>query len=257
GNSESADYIHITLKCILQLLLIQTLGELFESEALYTHMSAHHLFILLDCVDQSRSFAHRFNKNRKVRRRLVEMGVMPTMPSLLKQETLSMLTELYILQRMNSDAIGITVETSTITSDRAAVADEVDDRLAAIAKNVLEQYCAGGPGHREDNSRTVHIAGADVSAKNAGTASAKKGAMIVSSWRPCVVVLLKYLPELAKSPMAPKPFQKAVRKVWPELVDLLGVAADAQDLDIVGDVQRVLALAASEFGIVEDNIETA
>ncbi|KAI8318834.1 Sec7-domain-containing protein, partial [Martensiomyces pterosporus] len=109
GEESSADYLHITLKCILQLLLIQTLGELFGKRDgdLYEHMSAHHLFILLDCLDQSRAFAHRFNRDRKVRRRLVEMGVMPTMPSLLKQETSSVLTELHILQRMNADAIGV------------------------------------------------------------------------------------------------------------------------------------------------------
>ncbi|KAJ2081245.1 guanine nucleotide exchange protein for ADP-robosylation factor, partial [Coemansia sp. S142-1] len=124
GSTASAagdkpDYLHITLKCILQLLLIQTLGELFganvegggsesqQADDLYCHLSAHHLFILLDCLDQSRAFAHRFNMNRKVRRRLVEMGVMPTMPSLLKQETGSVLVELHILQRMHLDAMGV------------------------------------------------------------------------------------------------------------------------------------------------------
>ncbi|PIA16777.1 Sec7-domain-containing protein, partial [Coemansia reversa NRRL 1564] len=101
------DYVFITLKCILQLLLIQTIGELTAPDDLYAHMSAHHLFILLDCLDQSRSFAHRFNTNRKVRRRLVELGVMPSMPSLLKQETGSVLMELHILQRMHADAIGV------------------------------------------------------------------------------------------------------------------------------------------------------
>ncbi|KAJ2763997.1 guanine nucleotide exchange protein for ADP-robosylation factor, partial [Coemansia nantahalensis] len=93
GGADKPDYLHTTLKCVLQLLLIQTVGELFDvdvetgareaagaADDLYGHMSAHHLFILLDCLEQSRAFARRFNGNRRVRRRLVEMGVMPTMP---------------------------------------------------------------------------------------------------------------------------------------------------------------------------------
>ncbi|KAJ2526710.1 hypothetical protein EV175_007621, partial [Coemansia sp. RSA 1933] len=90
--------------------------------------------------------------NRKVRRRLVEMGVMPSMPSLLKQETGSVLVELHILQRMHSDAMGIpyTLSTSGVDDDpvsaetvaeREAVSDEVDDRLAALIQTVLAQYC--------------------------------------------------------------------------------------------------------------------
>ncbi|KAJ2734898.1 guanine nucleotide exchange protein for ADP-robosylation factor, partial [Coemansia sp. BCRC 34962] len=172
--SESADgkpdYMHITLKCILQLLLIQTLGELFGanvdsgggtmagSDDLYCHLSAHHLFILLDCLDQSRAFAHRFNMSRKVRRRLVEMGVMPTMPSLLKQETGSVLVELHILQRMHLDAMGVAYPLKreqdcvpmSVVAERQAAADEVDDRLAVLARSVFMQY--GNSGVAEEGS---------------------------------------------------------------------------------------------------------
>ncbi|KAJ1962504.1 guanine nucleotide exchange protein for ADP-robosylation factor [Dipsacomyces acuminosporus] len=314
GNGESsAGYLHITLKCILQLLLIQTLGELFGTDTesgehtdssdnkanhnagdLYDHMSAHHLFILLDCLDQSRSFAHRFNANRRVRRRLVEMGVMPSMPSLLKQETSSILTQLRILQRMNSDAIGITYTgndkdaavtsprrqsvSKRITADRQAVVDEVDDRLSVLMRGILLQYCSGGEGRSDaDDGNSNDSSGAgsgsgsgtkeylDAQEKRAvvvasskhthdpSSPAARRSAAITESWRPCVVVLLRYLPDLAQSADAPESFNNAVSRLWPELVDLLGVAAGAHDLDIIGAVQRILAIAGTRFSIASDS----
>ncbi|KAJ2580882.1 hypothetical protein EV177_010527, partial [Coemansia sp. RSA 1804] len=72
GGDGKPDYAYITLKCILQLSLIQTIGELFgidietgvvsasmlkAKDDVYRHLPAHHLFVLLDCLDQSRVFA--------------------------------------------------------------------------------------------------------------------------------------------------------------------------------------------------------
>ncbi|KAJ2476517.1 guanine nucleotide exchange protein for ADP-robosylation factor, partial [Coemansia sp. RSA 2320] len=276
------DYMHITLKCILQLLLIQTLGELFganvesadtsagEPQAtgddLYCHMSAHHLFILLDCLDQSRAFAHRFNMSRRVRRRLVEMGVMPTMPSLLKQETSSVLVELHILQRMHSDAMGVSYAlkrkqdsvSKTVIAERQAVAVEVDDRLAMLMRTVFVQYSSAS-----NNVSRTHDATADddaaaldstkskrivklVSNKTTSDLSsveAKRGLVVTSSWRGSLVTILGHIADLSKSNDATKPFNAAVSRHWPELVDMLGVAAAVRDFDIVGGIQRVLALA--------------
>ncbi|KAJ2878363.1 guanine nucleotide exchange protein for ADP-robosylation factor [Coemansia aciculifera] len=277
------DYLHITLKCILQLLLIQTLGELFganvegsgssptmESQAasddLYCHLSAHHLFVLLDCLDQSRAFAHRFNMNRRVRRRLVEMGVMPTMPSLLKQETGSVLVELHILQRMHLDAMGVAYSTkrksggvlSAIIAEREAVADEVDDRLAMLMRTVFVQYGSG----RMDNSSSEDNADAagdsvkykrtvqPVSSKTTSDLSstdAKRGLVVTSSWRGSLLAILGHIAELSKSKDAVKPFRTTVSRHWPELIDTLGVAAAVRDFDAVGGVQRVLAIAGTEL----------
>ncbi|KAJ2466953.1 guanine nucleotide exchange protein for ADP-robosylation factor, partial [Coemansia sp. RSA 2322] len=280
------DYMHITLKCILQLLLIQTLGELFganvesadtsagEPQAtgddLYCHMSAHHLFILLDCLDQSRAFAHRFNMSRRVRRRLVEMGVMPTMPSLLKQETSSVLVELHILQRMHSDAMGVSYAlkrkqdsvSKTVIAERQAVAVEVDDRLAMLMRTVFVQYSSAS-----NNVSRTHDATADddaaaldstkskrivklVSNKTTSDLSsveAKRGLVVTSSWRGSLVTILGHIADLSKSNDATKPFNAAVSRHWPELVDMLGVAAAVRDFDIVGGIQRVLALAGREL----------
>ncbi|KAJ2697942.1 guanine nucleotide exchange protein for ADP-robosylation factor [Coemansia sp. IMI 203386] len=284
------DYIHITLKCIQQLLLIQTLGELFganvetgellpESEDFYTHMSAHHLFILLDCLDQSRAFAHRFNMDRKVRRRLVEMGVMPTMPSLLKQETSSVLTELHVLQRMHFDAIGIPDKifsrsngngngvaqrrrvSGSVLAERQAVGDEVDDRLASLMRGVLSQYCSAmseaelpsvpneplALSTSDGNQRIVHVVSSrDVHGKS--DTENKRRMVISAAWRPSVLVILAHVAQLVESDDESKPFKKSVERLWPELVNCVGVAASVGDLDIVGALQRILGAVGSEFG---------
>ncbi|KAJ2248121.1 guanine nucleotide exchange protein for ADP-robosylation factor, partial [Coemansia sp. RSA 455] len=266
GSTASAagdkpDYLHITLKCILQLLLIQTLGELFganvdgsgsepqQADDLYCHLSAHHLFILLDCLDQSRAFAHRFNMNRKVRRRLVEMGVMPTMPSLLKQETGSVLVELHILQRMHLDAMGVAYMKQVppaIIAERETVADEVDDRLAMLMRTVFVQYCSAIRINSNEDGLDIERSVQLISAKNTADLSvAKRSVVVTSSWHGSLIAVLGHIAELSKS--NGNPFRAAVSRHWPELVDTIGVAASVSDFDVVGAVQRVLAIAGSEL----------
>ncbi|KAJ1891332.1 guanine nucleotide exchange protein for ADP-robosylation factor [Kickxella alabastrina] len=291
GSDVKPDYIHITLKCILQLLLIQTVGELFgtnvetgesvtESGDFYAHMSAHHLFILLDCLDQSRAFAHRFNMDRKVRRRLVEMGVMPTMPSLLKQETSSVVTELHILQRMHFDAIGVADSArgqkhgsngsnnsgiaENMLAERQAVGDEVDDRLATLMRSVIVQYCSAAPGADQAGSddiiassngtgngsspgmgsgrnRTIHLVSSRTM-RSVSDTNVKRSAVVALSWRPSVLVILAHMALLVNSTD-----NSPVSRLWPELIDCLGVAASVGDFDIIGAVQRILAISGSEF----------
>ncbi|KAJ2818796.1 guanine nucleotide exchange protein for ADP-robosylation factor [Coemansia sp. 'formosensis'] len=244
GADGKPDYLHITLKCILQLLLIQTLGELFEEEDLYGHVSAHHLFVLLDCVDQSRAFAHRFNRSRKVRRRLVEMGVMPTMPSLLKQETGGVAVEMHILCRMHRDAIA--GSNAPLAAERAAVSDEVDDRLATLMRAVLVQYAGALDDDDEEGARCVRIVAA-AKKNNDLPAEAKRSLVVTQAWRASLLAALAHVAELAKSKDKARPFRAAVSRLWPELVDVLGVAAAVGDLDVVGAVQRVLAIAGTEL----------
>ncbi|KAJ2338239.1 guanine nucleotide exchange protein for ADP-robosylation factor, partial [Coemansia erecta] len=254
------DYVFITLKCILQLLLIQTVGELFgvdvelgEShadaavEGLYGHMSAHHLFILLDCLDQSRAFAHRFNANHKVRRRLVEMGVMPTMPSLLKQETGSVLIELHILHHMHADAIGASFArgelAKSVASERETVVEEVDERLSQLMRAVTRQYLGRETDDEGDGSaavgkrRVVSMA----NRPDPATTETKKQMMLKAAWRPSVLAVLEYVLRTARASSEKRmPFKTVVSRLWPDLVEIIGVAMDAGDRDIVGAVQQIL-----------------
>ncbi|KAJ2518594.1 guanine nucleotide exchange protein for ADP-robosylation factor [Coemansia sp. RSA 2049] len=308
GGDGKPDYAYITLKCILQLSLIQTIGELFgidietgvvsasmlkAKDDVYRHLPAHHLFVLLDCLDQSRVFASRFNMNRKVRRRLVEMGVMPSMPSLLKQETGSVLVELHILQRMHSDATGVeylkaqgiddTVAAET-AAEREAVADEVDDRLSTLIQNVLAQYCTEPVSNSEkagDSNESSAASAAAVDTRNSGgqrppasstkqplafritpvdtldttTSVAKRCAIVTTSWRPSVLLSLRHIMRLAQSPAASKtssgksPFGTAIARLYPLLVQMIGFAVRVRDLEVIGAIQRLLALAGTEMAI--------
>ncbi|KAJ2858905.1 guanine nucleotide exchange protein for ADP-robosylation factor, partial [Coemansia erecta] len=294
GENNKPDYAYITLKCILQLSLIQTIGELFaidietgavspsmlvSTEDLYRHLPAHHLFILLDCLDQSRVFASRFNINRKVRRRLVEMGVMPSMPSLLKQETGSVLVELHILQRMHSDAMGIeylrtqgvdeAVAAETV-AERETVSDEVDDRLAGLIQTVLTQYCAepllASADQEKPNNGQPQAAAAATSAANTPICNiqpadtldttpgvAKQCAIVTASWRSSVLLSLRHVMRLARSPAdnskVAGPFRAAVARLYPHLVQMIGFAVRVRDLEVIGAIQRVLATAGTELAI--------
>ncbi|KAJ2849939.1 guanine nucleotide exchange protein for ADP-robosylation factor [Coemansia brasiliensis] len=254
-SGSKPDYVFITLKCILQLLLIQTLGELFginvESgslikdpvcDDLYQKMSAHHLFILLDCLDQSRSFAHRFNQNRQVRRRLVELGVMPTMPSLLKQETGSALMELYILQRMQADALGIPVVTGQrdkaakasadkVKKERETVIEQVDDRLSQLMQMGLAEYC----GRKESSENTLYIVSLE-NQQDSESTDAKKQMVMTTAWRPLVLSVLQYFARESSARL----FKSTVLRLWPDLVEIIGVATDVGDRDIIGTVQKIL-----------------
>ncbi|KAJ1851685.1 guanine nucleotide exchange protein for ADP-robosylation factor [Coemansia sp. RSA 638] len=245
------DYVFITLKCILQLLLIQTMGELFgvdvetgsalaDSAAndLYSHMSAHHLFVLLDCLDQSRAFAHRFNANHGVRRKLVEMGVMPTMPSLLKQETGSVLMELHILQHMHADAVGISLakgaKLANIAAERQTVVEEVDDRLSQLVQHVVLQYL--GRDSVDAKRRVVSMA----NRMDPSTTEAKKRMVMTAAWRPSVLAVLSYILRTARSTNEKAPFRVVVSRLWHDLVEIVGVAVDAGDRDVVGVVQQIM-----------------
>ncbi|KAJ1830983.1 guanine nucleotide exchange protein for ADP-robosylation factor [Coemansia sp. RSA 2711] len=242
GSDSKPDYVCITLKCMLQLLLIQTIGELFgvdvetgsalsSSVDLYAHMSAHHLFILLDCLDQSRTFAYRFNENRKVRKRLVEMGVMPTMPSLLRQETGSVLMELHILQRMHLDALGVS---GKVVADRETVVEEVDDRLSLLVRSVTTQYL----GYIEKEKRRLRAV-SKANRLDPLSTEAKKRSVVTAAWRASVVAILEYVLELK----AHSVFGVVVSRLWQDMVEIIGVAVDADDRDIVGKVQLILAAA--------------
>ncbi|KAJ2442856.1 guanine nucleotide exchange protein for ADP-robosylation factor, partial [Coemansia sp. RSA 2440] len=244
------DYVYITLKCILQLLLIQTVGELFgidvetgaplaDSAAndLYGHMSAHHLFVLLDCLDQSRAFAHRFNANHTVRRKLVEMGVMPTMPSLLKQETGSVLMELHILQHMHADAVGVSFAKGrglSMVAERQTVVEEVDDRLSQLVQHVVLQYL--GRNSADAKRRVVSMA----NRLDASTTEAKKRMVMTAAWRPSILAVLSYILRTKRSTNEKLPFQAVVSRLWRDLVEIVGVAVDAGDRDVVGVVQQIM-----------------
>ncbi|XP_069808804.1 brefeldin A-inhibited guanine nucleotide-exchange protein 2 isoform X2 [Dendropsophus ebraccatus] len=137
SNERLADqklFAGLLIKCVVQLELIQTIDNIvffpttskkedaehlaaaqrdtldndlhteYEDQGMYKFMSTPHLFKLLDCLQESHSFAKAFNSNNEQRTALWRAGFKgKSKPNLLKQETSSLACCLRILFRMYTD----------------------------------------------------------------------------------------------------------------------------------------------------------
>ncbi|KAJ1916322.1 guanine nucleotide exchange protein for ADP-robosylation factor [Mycoemilia scoparia] len=152
------------------------------------HISSHHLLCLLDCLEQSRDFAHRFNCNIPLRQKLVEVGIVPQMPSLLKQETSSALASLRILGRMYLEALREqddnetnknlkeSVSQKNLSSkwkfleshshkDRKVVQEEIEDKFVSLMLMVLTSFNGISPDDRLGRPTSPQSGDADAGAE--------------------------------------------------------------------------------------------
>ncbi|KAL7270795.1 guanine nucleotide exchange protein for ADP-robosylation factor [Rhizina undulata] len=93
----------IITKCVLQLLMIETVSELFSNDAVYSEIPSTELLRLMGLLKKSFTFARRFNGDKELRMRLWREGFMKQPPNLLKQESGSAATYVSILLRMFHD----------------------------------------------------------------------------------------------------------------------------------------------------------
>ncbi|KAI4092177.1 MAG: hypothetical protein LQ344_003660 [Seirophora lacunosa] len=93
----------IITRCVLQLLMIETVNELFSNDAVYNQIPSSELLRLMALLKGSYSFAKKFNNNKDLRMRLWREGFMKQPPNLLKQESGSAATYSSILLRMYHD----------------------------------------------------------------------------------------------------------------------------------------------------------
>lgn len=77
----------IVVKCVLQLLMIELLNELYEDENFARCVPYKESIKLTELLEQSYAFARDFNADYGLRTRLVEARVVDKIPNLLKQET--------------------------------------------------------------------------------------------------------------------------------------------------------------------------
>lgn len=64
----------IIVKCVLQLLLIETTHELLENDDVYNTIPAEHLLRFMGVLDDSWKFARKFNANKDLRMSLWKVG---------------------------------------------------------------------------------------------------------------------------------------------------------------------------------------
>lgn len=120
----------IITKCVLQLLMIETVQELFTNESVYEKIPSGELLRLMVVLKKSYHFAKRFNADRELRTRLFREGFMKQPPNLLKQESGSASVYVSILFRMYHD-------TST---DRAASRSETEAALLPLCEDIIASY---------------------------------------------------------------------------------------------------------------------
>ncbi|KAI8941776.1 hypothetical protein NX059_002979 [Plenodomus lindquistii] len=120
----------IITKCVLQLLMIETVQELFTNEAVYEKIPSGELLRLMGVLKKSYHFAKRFNADRELRSQLFREGFMKQPPNLLKQESGSASVYVSILFRMYHD-------TST---DRAASRAETEKALIPLCEDIIASY---------------------------------------------------------------------------------------------------------------------
>jgi len=93
----------IISRCVLQLLMIETVNELFSNDAVYARIPSPELLRLMGLLKKSFLFAKKFNENKELRMQLWREGFMKQPPNLLKQESGSAATYVSILLRMYHD----------------------------------------------------------------------------------------------------------------------------------------------------------
>ncbi|KAH9880297.1 hypothetical protein IAQ61_000586 [Plenodomus lingam] len=120
----------IITKCVLQLLMIETVQELFTNEAVYEKIPSGELLRLMAVLKKSYHFAKRFNADRDLRSQLFREGFMKQPPNLLKQESGSASVYVSILFRMYHD-------TST---DRAASRADTEAALIPLCEDIIASY---------------------------------------------------------------------------------------------------------------------
>ncbi|GAA5940878.1 Arf family guanine nucleotide exchange factor SEC7 [Sporobolomyces koalae] len=125
----------IIVKCVLQLLLIETTHELLQNEGVYTTIPPSELLRLMSALDDSYRFARKFNADKDLRMALWKVGFMRDLPNLLRQESTSAATLVNVLLRMYGD-------TQPEALQKRA---EVVDVFAPLGLDVLANYVSLNP----------------------------------------------------------------------------------------------------------------
>ncbi|KAJ9267197.1 hypothetical protein DTO195F2_430 [Paecilomyces variotii] len=120
----------IITNCVLQLLMIETVHELFSNDNVYAEIPSHELLRLMSLLKKSYQFAKKFNEDKELRMQLWRQGFMKQPPNLLKQESGSAATYVNILFRMYHD------EREERRSSRAAT----EAALIPLCADIIRSY---------------------------------------------------------------------------------------------------------------------
>jgi brefeldin A-inhibited guanine nucleotide-exchange protein len=122
----------IISRCVLQLLMIETVNELFSNDTVYAQIPSPELLRLMALLKKSFLFARRFNGDKELRMRLWREGFMKQPPNLLKQESGSAAVYVAILFRMFGDT----------SPERQGSQADVENALVPLCKDIIGGYVA-------------------------------------------------------------------------------------------------------------------
>ncbi|KAK2756807.1 guanine nucleotide exchange protein for ADP-robosylation factor [Arachnomyces sp. PD_36] len=120
----------IITSCVLQLLMIETVNELFSNDAVYSQIPSHELLRLMGLLKKSYQFAKQFNEDKDLRMQLWRQGFMKQLPNLLKQESGSAATYINILFRMYHDE----------RDERKRSRGETEAALIPLCADIIRSY---------------------------------------------------------------------------------------------------------------------
>ncbi|PPQ94949.1 hypothetical protein CVT25_003921 [Psilocybe cyanescens] len=120
----------IIVKCVLQLLLIETTNDLLRNEDVYNTIPPAQLLRMMSVLDQSYQFARSFNEDKDLRTGLWKVGFMKHLPNLLKQESSSAATLVHVLLRMYHDT----------RPEHQAARPQIAERLVPLGVGVLRDF---------------------------------------------------------------------------------------------------------------------
>ncbi|KAF7722533.1 guanine nucleotide exchange protein for ADP-robosylation factor [Apophysomyces ossiformis] len=132
NESRQRSFQQVIVKCVLQLMLIQSVNELLSKDSVYCAFPASHLMVLMECLGRSFHFAKRFNMDNDLRMALWRFGFMKQLPNLLKQETSSGGCYVSVLMRMYANLENI--------NDRDDKREEIENTLIPLCNEIFTLY---------------------------------------------------------------------------------------------------------------------
>lgn len=128
---KTKDKSSIVVKCVLQLLMIETVLELSVKDSFYDAVPHKHLMLLADLLHNSYQFAKAFNDDYDLRVRLWNAGVIERLPNLLKQESMSSAVFLNIMFRLYCDNSKVTTR---------EVKESIMSSVMPLCETIVERY---------------------------------------------------------------------------------------------------------------------
>lgn len=127
---KSREKSTIVVKCVLQLLMIETVAGLFDEPLFYSLVPLPNLLKLASFLENSYKFAKEFNDDYNLRVRLWNAGIIERLPNLLKQESSSAAVYISIMVRLYCDDEKVSKEER----------DEISLKLIPMCVTIIQRY---------------------------------------------------------------------------------------------------------------------